>query len=603
MRQGAVPPAALPAPSPASVTASLPALASGRRRLWLAGVLGNHLLQAALALAVAVAARALTVQIGAAHVDAPHANAPGAGGVAFALGDAAAWVALLMLLLAGAALLRGLELTQGEALAQHYIAHLRLRLFDGLVQMAPAGRHRRSRGGVMLRFVGDVQAMRTWVGRGIAQCVAAACALAVLLGALAWWHAPLALLALTWLLLACGAMALTLPPVVRAVRLARRRQAGIAANIHDRIGTLPLLQGSGSARRERQRLHAQNRGLRRAMQQRAWARARHRWAVDLCIGGLGLTLLAVLSGSLPAAAGTWLGLAAVPDTGLLVGAVTLLALLARPLRSAAVALESLAAARVARERMLDFLREPARLAPARHGASPGAAPTLAFDAAGVRGRLVPFTAALPHGRHVAVTGAAGSGKSTLLALAARLLDPDSGRVCLGGRGLVTLDGPALRRALGVLAAEPLLVRGTVRQNLQQRRPNAAEHTLAAAAALTGWVDAGPALFAQTVSDAGANLNGELRREIAWAAALVGQPAVLLIDDAERALPGQPAARLQAFLRRYPGSVLFSTADPGLAALADEVWALPAAPLERPTDSPASPVPAAAGKRLRLVATD
>jgi ABC-type bacteriocin/lantibiotic exporter with double-glycine peptidase domain len=225
---------------------------------------------------------------------------------------------------------------------------------------------------------------------------------------------------------------------------------------------------------------------------------------------------------------------------------------------------------------------------------------LRFDAAGAGGRLPPFSAELPHGRRVAVTGAPGSGKSTLLALAARLLDPDTGRVCLGGHALASLDGQALRRAVGVVAADALLVRGTVRQNLQQRRPEATDRALAAVAALTGWADAGPALFALPVSDAGANLNGELRREIAWAAALVGQPAVLLIDDAERALPGPSATRLQAFLRRYPGSVLFSTADPTLAALADEVWTLPAATAGRQADAPTPPV---AGRRLRLVAAD
>ena len=118
----------------------------------------------------------------------------------------------------------------------------------------------------MLRFVGDAQALRAWVGRGIAQCVAAGCALVALLAGLALWQPRLALWTLPWLVLAGVMMSLTLPPLRRAVRECRRRQAGIATNVYDRIATLPLLQATGATARERRRLQRQNRQLRQAMQ-------------------------------------------------------------------------------------------------------------------------------------------------------------------------------------------------------------------------------------------------------------------------------------------------------------------------------------------------
>ena len=340
----------------------------------LAGLLGNYLLQAALAVVVAwqlpallarwaAGQRADAAVTGAASATATTSAATAAATAPFTTVTPAwlpAWPPalslqdLLPLLAAGALLvalagLRNLSIAQGEALAQHYIAHVRLRLFDRLASLAPAGQQRRSRGGVMLRFVGDVQALRAWVGTGIAQCVAAGCALAGLLLGLAWWAPLLALLAAAWCVLAAAGMAWTLPRVQRAVRSSRQRQAHIAANIHDRINHLQHMQAAGSAGRERQHLGAQNRRLRAALQRRAWAQVLHRSLLDLCILGLGASLLLAATGASAASPGLWAGV------------LGLLGLLSTPLRGIGVALESHAAARVARERLLDFLAEPERL--------------------------------------------------------------------------------------------------------------------------------------------------------------------------------------------------------------------------------------------------
>lgn len=556
----------------------LPPLASGRRRLWLGGVVANHLLQTLLALATAFAAKALVDDMArSAGGSAVLQFGPGIG-ASPALLTASAVIALLVL----AGLLRGLELAQAEALAQHYIAHLRLRLFERLISLSPEGRLRRSRGGVMLRFVGDVQALRGWVGHGIAQCAAAAFALIALIAGLAAWQPRLALWAAGWMILAALLMCVTLPALGRAIRESRRRQAAIASNVFDRIATLAQLQASGGAARERRRLQRQNRQLRQAMQHRAWARARHRWAIDLCLAGLALSLLGTLV------------MHPSPSGGLLVGAMGLLGLLTRPLRGIGVALESREAARVARERMLEFLNEPDRLRTPQRGADPGVMPTLRFEQVCVPGRLQPFSGTLPFGHRVAVCGPHGSGKSTLLTLAARLRDPSGGRVTLDDRPLARLDDTALRHCVSFVASEPALIRGTVRRCLQQRAAAASDADLLAACVKAGWNEANETTLGALVRDDGANLSGQRRRQLALAAALVDTPALLVIDDAEQALPGDPVQTLTALLQDHSGSLLFSTADPCLAALADEIWWLDPAP--RPTRSAAASDPAA----LRLV---
>jgi ABC-type bacteriocin/lantibiotic exporter with double-glycine peptidase domain len=277
-----------------------------------------------------------------------------------------------------------------------------------------------------------------------------------------------------------------------------------------------------------------------------------------------------------------------PQPGLIVAVLGLLALLARPLRGIGRALEAREAARVARERMLEFLNDPARRprpARPRDTQQPSAAPSLRFAQVSVAGRLEPFSGDVPFGRRVAVCGPVGSGKSTLLALAAGLLDPDGGAVLLDGRRLHRIDASTLQRCVGFVAAEPVLPRGSIRRGLRQRRPDAGDDALLAACALAGWRDADAAALDIRVRDDGANIHAQRRRELALAAALVGDPPLLLIDEPERALPGDPVRCLARLLHGRRGSVLFSTHDPRLAALADEVWTLPAA---------AKPAPAAAG---------
>jgi ATP-binding cassette subfamily B protein len=87
--------------------------------------------------------------------------------------------------------------------------------------------------------------------------------------------------------------------------------------------------------------------------------------------------------------------------------------------------------------------------------------------------------ALPGGATVAVVGRSGAGKSVLAALAARLRDPDSGRVLLDGVPLPDLSRTALRAAVGCAFERPVLVGGTVADavglGLPRDRVRAAAH--------------------------------------------------------------------------------------------------------------------------------
>lgn len=180
------------------------------------------------------------------------------------------------------------------------------------------------------------------------------------------------------------------------------------------------------------------------------------------------------------------------------------------------------------------------------------------------------------GEVLAVLGPNGAGKSTLLRVLAGLLPPDGGRVTVDG---VVWDGdgahvPAPRRSLGMVFQDALLfphlsvadnvayglrTRGTAR-----RAARAAAGTWLERVGLVGLGGRRPA-----------ELSGGQAQRAALARALVGDPALLLLDEPLSALDARTRLAVRAELRRhlaeFPGSTVLVTHDPVDAmALADRV---------------------------------
>lgn len=559
-------------PVSADARRRVPPLAQGPRRRRLVALVLAALAQAGLVLVTALAARQA--------LDAAAGPTTGDDLALPALGLTAA--ALL-----GIALLRLWQGVQGERLAQEHIREVRLTLFDTLATLSPAGRERRSRGAVMLRFMGDAQALRDWAAVGAPGLIAALVAGLALLGGLSLLAAPLALVAAGWFAVAGLGMCFTLPPLARQVRAARLRQAQLAALVHDRIATVPVMQSAAQGGRERARLDRRIGQLAVAQVGTAQARARHRCVLDGALAGLGLSVLALWSLA-AGSPGRWHD--ALQGVGVLVGALGLIGLLSAPLRRSGRALEQHVAAAVARDRIADFLADAEALPPARSTALPRQ-PTMRLAGLRLAGPGgPPLAAEVPHGRCIAITGAPGSGKTALLETLARLRPLAEGEVELGGRMLGSIGLREFAHRVSHVAADTVPLRGSVEANLRYRRRRATPEQLQAAAAAAGWPGAlDAAALAQRVRDGGANLGGRQRRALVLARALVGRPAVLLVDELEHLIDADIEAAFAALRRHHQGTLIFSTHDARLAALADTVWDLgPAA--GRAAKTPSTPRP-------------
>jgi osmoprotectant transport system ATP-binding protein len=199
------------------------------------------------------------------------------------------------------------------------------------------------------------------------------------------------------------------------------------------------------------------------------------------------------------------------------------------------------------------------------------------------------------GESVALVGESGSGKTTLLRCFNRLVEPDAGRVVVGGRDAATVDPVGLRRQVGYVPQEGgLLPHWTVRRNaamvawLQGR-----EDATGLAVDALGLVGLPFEEFGERMPS---ELSGGQRQRVAIARALAAHPSIILLDEPFGALDALTRADLQdAFLelrRRLGVTTLMVTHDLHEAVrLADRIIVLRAGRIEQvatPSDLAGNP---------------
>lgn len=178
------------------------------------------------------------------------------------------------------------------------------------------------------------------------------------------------------------------------------------------------------------------------------------------------------------------------------------------------------------------------------------------------------------GETLALVGVTGSGKTSLLSLVPRLYDVTEGRITLDGHDLRDLTLASLRAVVGVAFDDPLLFSASVRENLLLGWPDATEAELGTAVttAQADFVHDLPWGLDTRVGEQGLSLSGGQRQRLALARAIVGRPAVLVLDDPLSSLDVHTEALVEEALARVLASTtaILAVHRPSTLALADRV---------------------------------
>jgi ABC-type multidrug transport system fused ATPase/permease subunit len=462
--------------------------------------------------------------------------------------------------------LRMLERIDSERMGQDYTHRIRIRLFDHLSALAPRALQKRSRGAIVLRFVGDLNALKRWVSLGLARVTVAGTTAAGALLALSIVNWVLALGVST--VLAGGTIyILGLGKQLReTVKESRRRRSYLAANVNEKVASMAVVQVFGQSARERRRIGRQSNRLKNAMV----ARARK----------IGL-MRAVTHSTTALASGTVLLLGAnqvasgLATPGTVVAAMTIVGLLVPALRDLGRVYEYWHDAQVSSKKIRQFIKTPTLVNEMADAPDlkPGQG-RLEFVDVSLSGAVNGVRAIAEPDAVVALLGPNGAGKSTLLSLAARLIDPDDGKIVLDDQDLAKHSLTSVRRAIGMVSSDLPLLRGTIDKNLRYRWPDAPVEEIERVKALCE-IDKVlaelPAGEQTRVREGGSNLSLGQRQRIALGRALLGNPSILLLDEADAHLDHESIALLVRILAEYRGTVLLVTHNVDLLAAADFIW--------------------------------
>jgi putative ABC transport system ATP-binding protein len=163
-----------------------------------------------------------------------------------------------------------------------------------------------------------------------------------------------------------------------------------------------------------------------------------------------------------------------------------------------------------------------------------------------------ITLSVPAGGHVAIVGETGCGKTTFAKLMSRLADPVSGRIVIGGVDLRDVQSDSRRTRIRMVPQDGFLFGTTVRENVRYGRPAATDTEVEAAfveLGLSDWVAGLPDGLATPVGERGEALSVGERQLVALARAQIGDPGLLILDEATSAVDPATERRITEALRR------------------------------------------------------
>ncbi len=421
-------------------------------------------------------------------------------------------------------------------------------------------------GGLASRITSDLREVEIYLQYGLGSLIAETATIVAITAFLLAAN-PLATLLLL-VLAAPVAVALWLMgrKIERASREVLERTEETGSHLQEGLGQLEVARTFGLQRFLGGRLAAESRALEAAQSRRAaWAGLQVPASQVLGYGALA-GLIAVLASSVQSGA---------MSLGQLTSFITLVALLGTPLQllPRAWAMRKQAAAASVR---LSALLAGSRAATGSE--APGGA-GLRFENAGFsydggNAVLEGVDLTLETPGLVAITGESGAGKTTLLRLALGLLQPTSGRVLAGGLPLDRIQPAELQKLMAYVPQDAALYRASIRENVDLGRgyPDKDIMAVLELVGLGSLIRELPGQLDHVLPERGGGVSGGQRQRLALARALLGGPAILLLDEPTSNLDHASEQAITRVLQHEAGRrlVLTTTHRPALLEAATSV---------------------------------
>lgn len=499
-----------------------------------------------------------------------NALAPATVGAAASAQWAAALTSILWLALVavGHGGLRALEFNVTEAVGYRIVRELRMSMYGHLQGMTPRQFQGRARGGLLLRFLGDLSMTRLWISRGVLCGLIAAVVLGGTLGVMAVLNIRMTLAAVAALSVGAAVSLSAGWRMRQATRTMRRRRSLVMSNIDEQMNAQAVAQVFGRTQGEFQRLSRQNDNLTRSLIRVATLRGYLRGVS---------TAFSLLATCAVLAAGMFEVRRGTASIGLVIAFVVVVRQLAGPVRQLGLAHDYWHRAQVSLGKIGEFMDSSSRElnAPSSHRLRVYKG-SVDFMDVSVDGALSGIDLKIEAGQFVAVTGPGGAGKSTLLGVLSRIVEPDAGAVIIDGQLLSRTTLTSSARWIGAMGPDLPLMRGTVHRNLNYAVPDASAHEVARllnASGLDQLLAELPDGLQTWVAEGGLNLSHSQRQRIALGRALMGNPPILVLDEPSNGMDFAAKAALVQLLRRHQGTILIASHDPDELALADQVVVL------------------------------
>ena len=181
---------------------------------------------------------------------------------------------------------------------------------------------------------------------------------------------------------------------------------------------------------------------------------------------------------------------------------------------------------------------------------------------------------VPDNQSLGILGRSGSGKTTLSQLILGILQPEDGRIVIGGAAPEEVVEGAGRSTVAVVTQDAGLIAGTVASNIEffRQLPRSVVVDAARRARIDADIELMVGTYEAVVGDAGSNLSGGQRQRLALARALAGSPRLLILDEPTSAVDAQSELLIRQSIQELESTTTIIVTH-RLAAVAEVDWLL------------------------------